>query len=70
MSFNIMTALIHCTPSISKEVGVAYYYECGPSLVVCLAACQALYRCVVGSVPAHSSNLIHLLEKKCFVMSV
>ena len=32
MSFNIMTALIHCTPSISKEVGVAYYEECGLSV--------------------------------------
>lgn len=32
MSFNIMTALIHCTPSISKEVGVANYYDCGLSV--------------------------------------
>jgi len=29
MSFKIMTAMIQCTPSIAKEVGVAYYYECG-----------------------------------------
>ena len=32
MSFSIMTTLIHCTPSISKEVGVAYHDECGLSL--------------------------------------
>ena len=31
-SFNIMTALIHCTPSISKEIGAAYYYDCGLSV--------------------------------------
>ena len=32
MSFNIMTAMIHCTPSIFKEVGVANYFECGLSV--------------------------------------
>ena len=31
-SYTIMTALIHCTPSISKEIGVANYYECGLSV--------------------------------------
>lgn len=34
MSFSIMSALIHCTPSIStsKEFGVAHYYDCGLSV--------------------------------------
>lgn len=32
MSFTIMSALIHCTPSISKEIGAAPYYECGLSV--------------------------------------
>jgi hypothetical protein len=43
--------------------------EYAPSLVVCLAACQVWYRCVVGSAPAHPSNLTRLFQgkKSCHV---
>jgi tetratricopeptide (TPR) repeat protein len=32
MSFKIMAALVMCTPSISKSIGVSHYYDCGVSL--------------------------------------
>jgi tetratricopeptide (TPR) repeat protein len=32
MSHKVMAALVLCTPSISKSLGVAHYYDCGLSL--------------------------------------
>lgn len=31
-AFKLMAALVLCTPSLSKSLGVAYYYDCGVSL--------------------------------------